>query len=296
MKFKLIFGLFNFVILISFLLVGLLPVFAIGPEYAFIFWTDNWPLAGAFFLILIVLNGYFIANWQLFNKLESQDWDGLTGYLEQRVFHQSKLSAQNVRILINAYVVRARPERVHELEQHLKSRKERLVRKFGLEFGVSHLLSGESDRIVSFFDDLRGRVRGSRREWAEWNYAFGLTLDQRLSDARRVLVRLASGAKDKIVRALSLYLLSNFSGTDDEVASVLNSGRSELLRVFPTRDKWRRYVEKHGSELQVLAVSRIIEEAAQWLYGDSGSKPGSDEAAGNTSTSGDKTDNEQSTS
>lgn len=295
MKFKVIFGLFNFVIVISFLLVALLPVFAIGPDYAAVFWSDNWPLAGAFVLVLIVLNGYFIANWQLFNRLESQDWDGLTGYLEQRVFHQSKLSAQNVRILINAYVVRARPERVHELERHLRSRKERLVRKFGLEFGVSHLLSGESDRIVSFFDDLRGRVRGSRREWAEWNYAFGLTLDQRLADARKVLIRLASGARDRIVRALSLYLLSNFSG-DDEITSVLESGRAELLRLLPTREKWRRQVEKHGGELQVLAVSRIIEEAAQWLYGDGGEDPGRDKASGNTSPAGDRNNDEQSTS
>ena len=292
MKFKVIFGLFNFVIVISFLLVGLLPVFAIGPDYAALFWSNNWPLAGAFLLVLIILNGYFIANWQLFTKLEVQDWDGLTEYLEQRVFHDSKLSAQNVRILINAYVVRARPERVHELEKHLRTRKERLIRKFGLEFGISHLLSGDSERIVSFFDDLRGRVSGSKREWAEWNYAFGLTLGQRLTDARKVLVRLASGARDRIVRALSLYLLSNFSGTDEESASVLKSGSEELRRVFPTRERWRRHVEKHGSELQVLAVSRIIEEAAQWLYGDGDTPNPNATALGKTSTSGDQIHNE----
>ena len=291
MKFKVIFGLFNFVIVISFLLVGLLPVFAIGPEYAALFWSNNWPLAGAFVLILIVLNGYFIANWQLFTRLESQDWDGLTSYLEQRIFHQSRFSAQNVRILINAYVVRARPERLHELEKHLRTRKERLIRKFVLEFGISHLLSGDSQRIVSYFDDLRGRVSGKRSEWAEWNYAFGLTLDKRLADARKVLLRLGSGARDRLVRVLSLYLLSNFSDADEESDSVLKSGREELLRVFPTPDSWNRHVEKRGSELQVLAVSRIIEEAAQWLYADADRKDVDETAIGKTSTSGDQKHN-----
>ncbi len=288
MKFKVIFALFNFVIVISFLLVGLLPVFVIGPDYAALFWSNNWPLAGAFIAVLIVLNGYFIANWQLFTKLEAQDWDGLTSYLEQRIFHESKLRAQNIRILINAYVVRARPERIYELEQHLRTRRGRLIRKFGLEFGISHLLSGDSERIVSFFEDLRGRLRGRKREWAEWNYAFGLTLGQRISDARMVLVRLGSGARDRIVRALSLYLLSNFSGTDEEVTSVLESGRTELLRTFPTREAWRRHVEKQGSELQVLAVSRIIDETAQWLYGRDEAEPERGTALGKTSTSGDQ--------
>ena len=274
MKFKALFALFNVIVVVSFLIVAVMPVFIIGGEYAALFWRDNWPLAGLFLLVLILLNGYFVANWPLFSRLESQDWDGLIRFLEARIYGKGRISSQSVRVLINTYVVKAKPEQITELERHLREKKPGLVPRFALEFGISHLLSGDAERMIDFFSGIKGQLSGRRKEWAEWNYAFGLTLNRQAELSRDTLLRLARTARSPIVRALSLYLLSNFAQLDTEVSSTVREGTDRLRAEFDPK-KWRRLLDRHRSDLQVLAISRILDECTEWLFGaqeDSGHK------------------------
>lgn len=265
MKFKALFVLFNVIVVVSFLFVALMPVFIVGGEYATLFWRDNWPLAGLFVFVLLLLNGYFVANWPLFSRLESQDWDGLIEFLEARVYGKGRISGQNVRVLINTYVVKAKPEQITELERHVRANRPNLVPRFALEFGVSHLLSGDAERMTAYFSDVMGNLSGRRKEWAEWNYAFGLTLNRQAEQSRDILLRLARSAKSSIVRALSLYLLSNFPQHDEEVAGTVEEGTERLRSEFD-RQKWRRLLDRRRGELQILALSRIIDECTEWLF------------------------------
>ncbi len=265
-KFKALFVLFNVIVLVSFLIVAVLPVYIIGGEYAALFWRDNWPLAGLFLLVLVLLNGYFVSNWPLFSRLESQDWDGLIGYLEGRIYDRERISSQNVRVLINTYVVKAKPDKITELEKHLREKKPALVPRFALEFGITHLLSGEAERMIDYFSGIKDQLSGRRKEWAEWGHAFGLTLNRQGEQSRATLLRLARAAKSPIVRALSLYLLNNSAQHDTEVATTVREGTDRLRTEFD-RAKWQRLLDRHRSDLQVLAVSRILHECTEWLFG-----------------------------
>ena len=52
MKFRLLFIIFNFVILASFLLIFLMPAFVLGWEYTSVFWSTNWPVGLVFLVVL----------------------------------------------------------------------------------------------------------------------------------------------------------------------------------------------------------------------------------------------------
>jgi len=72
MKFKTIYILFNAVILISFAFIFFMPLLLLGSDYFSLFVAKNW-IAGVLFVItLIIINGYFLANWKLFRLLESR--------------------------------------------------------------------------------------------------------------------------------------------------------------------------------------------------------------------------------
>lgn len=275
MKFKVIFWLFNTVIVFSFLLVAFLPAFVVGTEYALVFWGENWPIVVLFLAVLLALNGYFISNWPLFTRLESQDWEGLSKFLEKQIYEKAKLSAQNVRILINTYVVLAQPERIAELEKFLRERKTRLLRRLVLQFGVAHLLSGDPDRIIPYFDEMRGSVSGNRKEWCDWNYAFGLALKQRTSEAREVLIELTRRTSNYLIQAVSLYILHSGPEEDEQLSRTVSEGR-EALRSRFSHAKWKKYVDKYRGDLQVLAISKIIEEAGNWLFDEPDSHAGTE--------------------
>ena len=101
MKFKTIFFLFNGIILFSFLFIALMPLFVLGGEYTRIFWGENWFLALLFLIFISVLDAYFMMNWKMFSYLKKEDWPGLTAYLEKEIYEKQRLSARNIKMMIN---------------------------------------------------------------------------------------------------------------------------------------------------------------------------------------------------
>ena len=62
MRFKIVFILFNVVIVASFLIIYLMPLAMLGMDYTREFWANNWGLPIVFVVILAILNGYFTIN------------------------------------------------------------------------------------------------------------------------------------------------------------------------------------------------------------------------------------------
>ena len=73
MKFRLIFIVFNVVLVISFLVIYVTPLLILGWSYTRIFWANNWYLPVIFVGIIGVLNAYFASNRKLFRLLENED-------------------------------------------------------------------------------------------------------------------------------------------------------------------------------------------------------------------------------
>lgn len=265
MKFKAVFLLFNAVVLLSFLFIFLMPLFFLGLQYTRLFWADNWYLALIFVAILVGLNSYFAANWKLFTYLEREDWKALQGYLEERVFEKGRLRGQEIRLLIHSYIALNQPQDITRIEETLRKEKPALLNRFVLALGVPHLLSNNGEEMVSFYGEMREKLHGVRRHWAEWAYGFGLMLSGRTEDAKPVLRGLVEEPKDPLIQLLALYLLDAFREHDQEIPALLNSS-CETLRKNQSREKMERHVERNRGELHVLVVSKLVQSALDWCY------------------------------
>lgn len=267
MKFKLIFALFNGIILISFLFVFLMPLFILGLENTAGFWGQNWYLILVFVGILGVLDLYFFVNWQTFQLLEREDWSGLSAHLEQRIFNKGSLSDQGIRLLCNAWVVQGKPMEIMRLEQHLKLKRPSLVQRYGLLLGIPYLMKNEADGMISFFAPLANNPRAGDQQWMKFNHAFGLLAKRQIAESVQILESLGLQKKERIVQLLALYLLdSNSAATVNSGANpAINAAVAEFRKKF-SQASFAKYIERFRENLQVIILSKFIGEAADWIF------------------------------
>ncbi len=265
MKFRILFVIFNVVLVASFALIFFMPAFVLGWEYTSVFWSGNWPIGAVFVLVLAGLNGYFGYNWRVFTLLEQEDWDGLISHLERIAYERKRLTRQRARILVNAYVVTGRLERIRDLEKFVRDEMPRLLPRLSVELGVPHLLSNDGQRMVEYFGDVKDRVRVSDPAWMRWAYAFGLMLVSRQDEARAELSAVLQESRDPLVRTLTAHMLEPFGDRDEAIARQVDKARAWLREKY-TREKLDREMERQRPNLQVLFLSSRIEEARDWVF------------------------------
>lgn len=265
MKFKVVFAIFNGIIVLSFLFVFFLPYFFFGWEYTELFWSENWYIAIIFVAVLVGLNTYFGVNWKLFRHLENEDWSALAAYLEERVYTKGRLRRQYIRILINAYIVNSQPEKIKELEGFLRQRKPDLVARHAVQLGVPHLMTNDAAEIERFYGEMRANPKCRDREWIEWGFAFSLMLQRKSEQAREVLLSIYNTAKNPVLRLITLYLMDAFTPNDDYVRNLVREGKSAFQAKF-TSESWNKELERNRGNLQVLVLSRLIQDATAWAF------------------------------
>ncbi len=266
MKFRILFALFNFVIIAAFALIVLMPVLVLGWEYSQVFWRGNWPVAIVFAAVLGGLNTYFGINWRLFTLLEREDWQGLIDHLEQKTVVRNRLRRQRLRMLINAYVVTGASEKITELEIRLREIDPAWVARFPLEFGIPYLLKNDAPAMEQFFGEMKERSNCPEPVWVRWNYGFALILQQKFDEARAVLMSIADETRNPVQQLLIAYLLDNLGTYDEGVRSVVDKLKSSLQSRYHG-DRWEHELERHRSDLQVLVLSKMIGDAARWAFG-----------------------------
>lgn len=265
MKFKLIFFLFNTIILLSFIIVLLMPFFLLGPEYTRTFWSSSWYLPVVFFVVIALIDGYFIAHWRLLSLLEEENWTGLVEYLEEQCIQRGRLGTQFVRTLINAYFITGAVSRIEELEKVVREKRPKLLHKFALQFGVPRMLHNNPDDMVSFFGEYKNR-RHPKRLWIRFLYAFGLLMKRENIDGREELLEVAKEVKSPILSLVSIYTLEPFRTIDDEVLTLVDRKKSELSSRF-SRDALEKEMSKERENVVVVILGKLIGDALDWLYG-----------------------------
>lgn len=266
MKFKLIFALFNGIVVLSFLFVFLMPLFVLGLDYTAGFWAQNWYLIIVFAAILGLLDGYFLLNWKLFQLLEREDWAGLSALLEQKVFGKNRFGDQNLRLLCNAWVVQGKPMEILRLESHLRAVRPVLVRRHALLLGIPYLLKNENAALIAFFEPLARDGKGADGEWLSFNLAFGYLAGREADKATAILQKLALQKREEIVQLLSLYLLdSNLPESANEERARLETARSAFRGRYSALT-FGKMVDKQKENLEVIILSKFITEAADWLF------------------------------
>ncbi|HUZ18449.1 MAG TPA: hypothetical protein VMV68_08670 [Spirochaetia bacterium] len=265
MKFKLIFLLFNIVLVVSFLVIYLMPLLVLGWDYTRVFWANNWFLPLIFVCIIGVLNAYFALNWRLFRLLEKEDWNGLVDYLEKQIYSKNRLRKQYIRILINGYLVNSRTEEIRRLEAHIRDKKPRILPSFALLFGIPYLLRNDPAEMESYFGGALAQRGVSDRPWIEWNHAFSLMLLKRREEARAKLKGVADATKEPVLLLLSIYLLEAFTDSDTELEQTLEHGKNALKRRY-SPVAWQKEIESAKENVEVVVLTKLVQEATEWLF------------------------------
>jgi hypothetical protein len=265
MKLKAIFLLLNAVIVAAFLAIFLMPLFLLGGDWFAVFWAGNWPIAIVFVAALGGVDAYFLLNWRLFRSLEREDWPAVAGFLEERIFRRGRILALHVRLLLNTYLVTSNTEGIRALEAWLAERKPRMIGRFSLQLGIPHLLAKDPGDAEAFFGSLLASDRVSERNWVRWNHAFSLLQMKSPEAAKAELLSLADGLRDPLLLLLSLYLLDVLAREDASLEERVTAGREHLKRRF-TPQGFARRIEAAGGNMEVVVLSRLLQDATQWLF------------------------------
>ncbi len=275
MKFRTIFILFNVVILTSFLFVFLLPIILLGAGSSAAFWKDNWYLAVLFLALLGGLNAFFLLNSKTFVLVEREAWGELSAHLVSLMFPKGRFGSARVRLLVNAYLLQSDIEGIERLEKELSSKKPGLLRKNALLFGVTRLLRNKSEEAEAFFASYLDSKDVDSRPWLRFDYGFSLVLQKRPAEALPFLEEGAS-ARDPVLRLLAAYLLGSVgaaSAKDEAEKSALaakaEAARGRLRKRYPS-SRWSKEVDRAKSEVHIVILSRLIDDAGRWLYAAEG--------------------------
>jgi len=267
-KFKTIFILFNAVIVFSFLIIFFMPLLMLGIEYTAVFWTKNWFLPILFLGVLALLNTYFFINRKMFTYLEKEEWGELITLLEDRIFNKHKFINQQIRVLVNAYLVQSDIESIQKLEKLLEENAERKISANALQFGIPYLLKNEPLEMEKYFKEQSGKVGGSDGLWMFWNYAFSLLLNSKKDKAREVLItleqELSKKGKEPTLLLLTLYLLNTFPDEDREIRDIISESGNRLKKRYSSAE-WEKILERSRSNIEVVILSKLVNEAADWI-------------------------------
>ena len=267
-KFKLIFTLFNIVIVVSFVIIFFMPLAMLGWDYTREFWSRNWGLPLVFVGILAVLNSYFIINWKLFHLLEQEDWEGLKSHLEEKIYTGGSAAGQHLRILTNSYLVTNDVAKIRRLEDHLRVKKPELVRRHALIFGIPYLIEGTTVEAEAFFAEFADSATPDGR-WHAWNLAFVMSLGDKRSEGCAVLIDLLDSMtgikRDPVLYLLTLYRLQFCADQDEAAARAIDRGISAFREAI-SKASWERAVENAKNQVHVAILSRKIDDAADWFW------------------------------
>lgn len=274
---KAIFLLLNAVLGVAFLVIFLTPLFLVGGDWFSLFWTRNWPIALVFAVTLAAIDTYFLLNWKLFTALENENWAEVAGFLEGRILRRGWITAGRVRLLLNTYLVTSNTEGILALEAYLAKKRPSLLAKFSLPFGIPHLLAKDPAASEAWFRAQLERPRLADRDWTRWNHAFCLLQARRRDDARSVLTDLVDQVTDPVLLLLAVYLLEAIP-QPDTAAQARVAARRESLRSAHTPSSIQKAIEKSGANIQVVVLSKLLQDATQWLF--AGTPAGSPEVEG----------------
>ena len=263
-KFKIIFALFNIVVLFSFIIIFFMPLIMLGWTYTKEFWVTNWYLPILFITVMGLLNAYFISNWKLFNLLETENWEGIRDYTLKKL-NDGKFRKQHVKVLINASLVSNDLKSILTAESVIREKKPSWLSEFALSFGIPYLLNNDPAAMEKYYSEFLD-IKTDQREWILWSYCFSLIMQKRFEQAKSELIKISDGTANPVVLALTGYLVSAYArGEDDEMENTAASIKMRIHEKF-TKAKWMKEVEKSKENIQAAILSKLIDDAGLWLY------------------------------
>lgn len=263
MKFKIIFISFNILIVFSFLMIFLLPVFMLGGDYALQFWQSSWWVAVIFMIILIFVNVLYFMNRKILGYLETENWTELKVLLEQKIFQQNSVRKMYIRMYISTCIASSAINDLMLLENKFRQEDPKAMEAWALALGLPYLLKNDPAQMKAYYGEFL-ELNTADAGWIKWNYCFSLLLQKETDEAIVILKLLATEKKDVLLQLSALYMLSPFTG-DESVAQIIETGKTEL-KTGMTKALFAKELEKQKDNVQMLFLTKIFNEAADWLY------------------------------
>ena len=177
-----------------------------------------------------------------------------------------------MRLLLNTYLVTSNTEGILALEAFLSKQKPGLISRFSLSFGIPHLLAKDPTDPEGFFRGLLDSPRLADRDWVKWNHSFSLLQMKKTEEARVELAGLADTVTGPVLLLLVLYLLDVLAKDDAALEKKLVTLR-DGLKSRHTPATLQKAIEKSGGNLQVVVLSRLLQDAVQWLFAGAPYRP-----------------------
>jgi hypothetical protein len=247
-----------------------MPFFMLGWDYVKIFWRTNWYLAAVFFIAFMVLNIYFIYNWNLFSLLEKEDWKEIRRHLEGKIYEKKRESRQSVRILINTYIVLADTAGLGKLSRYLEEKGSRFFLIFALELGIPYMIQDDIAALEAYFLKAALNPKARKKNWLRWNLAFARLAGgsgEGRGKAADELAALTLQTKEPALLLLSAYLLEKLPEMREDAGKLTIAARDTLRKKY-TRFSWEKVSRRAKNNLAVLMLSKLMDDAEKWLFGN----------------------------
>ena len=271
MKFKFVFILFSFTLLLLLVIFILLPSFLLGPSFSLSYWLVYWPFLLIWVLLFAAFIFFYFINRRLFILLEKEDWPALAHYLEYQVLTKGRYSSRLVRLLATSYLVLSDTDAVLNLENKAAIAKPALLDQNALIFGAARILGKDFSGASRFFEARKYSVKPKLKDWVSWYLGFSFLLDYRLQGAADEFSYLARESKNAVVTALSSYFLSEtlarvLPEKEAELLEISSSGRIRARVILPVTEDWKREISKISTEVHAAVISKYIDCTCEWLY------------------------------
>ncbi len=266
MKFKIIFILFNIVVVFSFLIVILMPFFMLGGVYSQEFFKDSWYLFLVFIFAIGSIDTYFIINWKMFSLLESENWDDLVLHLENSIYVKKNIYTYLVKILANTYLIKSDMPGILKLEDYLRKVKPLLLKKMVIPLSVPKFIDGDPEKLEVFFGEFINLKGVNKAVWVRFLYSFSLLLNNKRDEAANSLLVLCNTKVPSILKLMVLYSLNPFSELDKEGKfNCVEAGKRELRSSYK-KETMELELESIKDNVLVLVLNKFSKEAIDWLY------------------------------
>lgn len=262
MKFKVIFILFNIVVVFSFFIVSMMPFLMLGAEYSRVFFKDSWYFFLVFVLTIGSIDAYFLINWKLFTLLESENWDGLISYLENRIYSKKNLYGYLLRILANTYLMKSNIDGISRLEELIRREKPGLLKKMVLSICVPHITGGNAEKMEAFFGEFVEEKGVRKADWVRFLHSFSLLINNKRDEASNSLLALCNRKVPPILQLLVIYALNPFA---EKGKACVELRKKELLSKY-SRSKMELELEQVNDNVIALVLNKFSKDAIQWLY------------------------------
>lgn len=132
MKLKVLFVIFNIVLILLLFTVFFLPLFYADGSFMREFWKANWFFGPVFLILILFVNIMFLKNRLLIKYIESEDWSSLASLLEKKIYTKKRITYKSSLLLAESLLLLGDFTSVNKFCDFLKDNKPKYISKLVL--------------------------------------------------------------------------------------------------------------------------------------------------------------------